>query len=94
MFEYENLKEYNISNYMEIGSGIIVGILLGGVIAYFGVQAWLKNINKSKIEEANKQADLLLQSAKLDVKKLEDEASIKASKLIDNAERKNEQIKQ
>ncbi|MBK8721720.1 MAG: ribonuclease Y [Saprospiraceae bacterium] len=79
---------------MEIGIGIIVGILVGGVIAYFGVQAWLKNINKSKIEEANKQADLLLQSAKLDVKKLEDEASIKASKLIDNAERKNEQIKQ
>ena len=79
---------------MEIGIGIIVGILVGGVIAYFGVQAWLKNINKSKIEEANKQADLILQSAKLDVKKLEDEASIKASKLIDNAERKNEQIKQ
>jgi len=79
---------------MEIGIGIIVGVLIGGVLAYFGVQAWLKNINKSKIEEANKQADLLLQSAKLDVKKLEDEASMKASKLIDNAERKNEQIKQ
>lgn len=79
---------------MEIGIGIIVGVLIGGVLAYFGVQAWLKNINKSKIDEANKQADLLLQSAKLDVKKMEDEASMKASKLIDNAERKNEQIKQ
>ena len=74
--------------------GIVVGLIVGGVVAYLGVQAWLKNINKSKLEDAGKQAELLLQSAKLDAKKLADEASIKASKLIDNAERKNDQIKQ
>ncbi len=74
--------------------GIVVGLVIGGIVAYLGVQAWLKNINKSKLEDATKQAELLLQSAKLDAKKLADEASIKASKLIDNAERKNDQIKQ
>lgn len=74
--------------------GIVVGLVVGGVVAYLGVQAWLKNINKSKLEDAGKQAELLLQSARLDAKKLADEASIKASKLIDNAERKNDQIKQ
>ncbi len=73
--------------------GAIIGLIVGAVVAYFGVSAWLKNLNQSKVDDANRKADLTVQEARLTAKRLTDEAEAKASNVLDKAEQRNEQIK-
>lgn len=79
---------------MEIGVGIIIGIIVGAAVGYFAVQAFLKKQSQDKIDEMNRKADMTLQEARLSAKRTMDEAELKADKLISNAESRNEQIKQ
>ncbi len=74
---------------MEIVIGFI-GLVIGGVIAYF----FASQNNKKSNEESNRQADLAVQEARLTAKRIEDEAAVKAQKIVGNAEAENERIKQ
>lgn len=79
---------------MEIGIGLIGGLIAGAVIAYFVVNALLKNQQHGKTEEINRKADLVLQEARISAKRVLDEAETKADKILSKAESQNESIKQ
>ena len=68
----------------------IVGAVIGAAVSYFLVNSSMKK----KSAEVNKMADLALKEAKLNAKRLQDEAALKAQQIIAKAETKNEQIKQ
>lgn len=74
---------------MEIIIGLI-GLVVGGAVAYF----LASQNNKKRAEESNRQADLAIQEARLTAKRIEDEAAVKAQKIVGNAEAENERIKQ
>ncbi len=73
--------------------GLILGLLGGGVIGYFLIKQFTAKSAQSKIDDANKTADLTVQEAKITAKRTVSEAENKAENLIDKAELKNEQIK-
>ncbi len=79
---------------MEIGLGLIGGLILGAIIGFLIVNSLIKKSNHSKIEEVNKKADLTLKEAELTAQRKIDEADNKAEKVISRAESKNESIKQ
>ncbi len=68
----------------------LVSLVMGGAVAYF----LASQKNKKHTEESNRQADLAVQEARLTAKRIEDEAAIKAQKILGNAEAENERIKQ
>lgn len=71
-----------------------VGIIVGAVLAFIFVGYLLRKSSQRKTEEANKQADLVIQEARLTAKRMTDEAETNAEKIISKAEGKNESIKQ
>jgi ribonucrease Y len=73
---------------------ILGGLAGGGLIGWLAVKNTLGKGAQTKIDEANKTADLTIQEAKLSAKRVTDEAENKSQSLIDKAELKNEQIKQ
>ena len=75
---------------ISIGIGAVLGVVLGGGLGYFLIQAAFKN----KVNEANKTADLTLKEAKLNAQRKLDEASSQEDKIVSKAEAKNESIKQ
>jgi ribonuclease Y len=70
--------------------GILGGIIVGAVLAYFGV----KKTSSNKISEINEKADLTLKEAEITAKRLVNDAEMKAEKILSKAERSNESIKQ
>lgn len=70
--------------------GILAGIIVGAVLAYFGV----KKTSSNKISEINEKADLTLKEAEITAKRLVNDAEMKAEKILSKAERSNESIKQ
>ena len=78
---------------MEIIS-IIVGLAIGGIVTWVVATLTLKKSSQKSIEEHNRQADLIIQEARLTAKRAEDEAALKAEKIIAKAESENERIKQ
>ena len=79
---------------MDIGIGLIIGIVAGALIGYFLMTLMFKKMNAAKIEDANRKADLTIQEAKLSAQRLIDNANTKADKILANAESKHEKIKQ
>lgn len=79
---------------MEIFTGVIIGLVVGGILAYFFASQIVKKSNQSAIEESNRQADLAIQEARLTAKRITDEAAVKAEKVVGKAEAENERIKQ
>ncbi len=79
---------------MEIVTGLVIGLVVGAVIAYLLTAQAIKKANSKSIEESNRQADLVIQEARLTAKRLEDEAAVKAEKVVSRAEAENERIKQ
>jgi ribonucrease Y len=73
---------------------ILGGLAGGGLVGWLAVKNTLGKGAQTKIDEANKTADLTIQEAKLSAKRITDEAENKSQSLIDKAELKNEQIKQ
>lgn len=79
---------------MEIVIGVAIGLLIGGAVAYFLASQSFKRANQKAAEEGNRQADLIIQEARLSAKRITDEATVKAEKMISRAESENERIKQ
>ena len=79
---------------METVIGLVIGLLVGAVVAYFAVQAILKKAGMKKIEAMNAQADLQIKEARLTAKRIVDEAETKAEKIMGQAESHHERIKQ
>jgi len=79
---------------MEIIIGIAIGLIVGGVVAYLFASQYFKKANQKAAEEGSRQADLIIQEARLSAKRITDEASVKAEKVISRAEAENERIKQ
>ncbi|MEZ4981998.1 MAG: Rnase Y domain-containing protein [Saprospiraceae bacterium] len=79
---------------MEIGIGMIGGLIAGAVIAYFVVSAFLKKQQQGKTDEINRKADLVLEEARISAKRVMDEAETKADKILSKSESQNESIKQ
>ncbi len=76
---------------MEIGLliGILVGVAVGFAIGFYIYRTMIK----SKIDEANKKADLTLSDAKLHAQRITDEAVFKIDAMEEKARVKHEQIK-
>ncbi len=79
---------------MEIGIGLIIGLVIGAVVGFIIMAISFKKMNASKIEDANRKADLTLQEAKISAQRTLDNAQNKADKILATAESKHEQIKQ
>ncbi|MDX2279962.1 MAG: ribonuclease Y [Saprospiraceae bacterium] len=79
---------------MDIGIGLFIGLAVGAIIAYLLTASVIKRSNLKTIEESNRQGDLAIQEARLNAKRIEDEATLKAEKVISKAESENERIKQ
>ncbi len=79
---------------MEIGIGLIGGLVLGAAIGYFLMQQMLKKATEGKIEAINLEADGVIKDARHTADRVMSDAERKADKLVSNAERKNESIKQ
>ena len=73
--------------------GLILGLLGGSGIGYFLIKQFTARTSQSKIDDANKTADLTVQEAKITAKRALSEAESKAENLLEKAEMKNEQIK-
>lgn len=63
-------------------------------MAYFLASHFFKRANQKAAEEGNRQADLIIQEARLSAKRITDEAAVKAEKIVSRAESENERIKQ
>jgi ribonuclease Y len=79
---------------MDIGIGLIIGLLVGAAIGYVLVQMAFKNAKQKRIEEINAKVDLEVKEARQTAERLLNEAEQKAEKITSQAENKNERIKQ
>jgi len=79
---------------MDITIGLIIGLVLGAVIGIAIANYFVKKASQNKIQESNKQSDLVIQEARIAAKRISDEAEMKAEKIIAQADQKNESIKQ
>ena len=78
---------------MEIGIGLVAGLVVGAIIGFLVVQAMIKKSNQAKTEELNRKSDLVIQEAHLTAKRITEEAHVKADRITSKAEQKNESIK-
>ncbi len=74
--------------------GLIIGLLVGGAVAYFVVRSMITKSQQNKVEEMNAKADEVVKEARATAKRLVDEAQSKADKIVSKAEGKHENIKQ
>ncbi len=79
---------------MEIVLGAVGGLVIGLIIGYFLLKSVMEKSLKSKMDEADKKADLAIEEARLTAQKRLDEAEIKAQNMVSKAQSKNESIKQ
>jgi len=79
---------------MEITMMALGGLLGGIILGFLVANGFVKKAAASKIDEANKKADLTLKEADITAERKIGEAKLKADKIVGKAESKNEQIKQ
>ncbi|NNE27195.1 MAG: ribonuclease Y [Saprospiraceae bacterium] len=79
---------------MEFGTMAIAGLAVGAIIGFIIANLLVKKSAQSKIDEANKKADLTLKEAEITARRKLDESESKADRIVSKAETRNEQIKQ
>ncbi|TNE68208.1 MAG: ribonuclease Y [Bacteroidetes bacterium] len=79
---------------MEMILGVIIGLVVGGGLAFIVASQMKKKSNQKAVEEGNRLADLAIKEARITAQRITDEASAKADKLVNKAESENERIKQ
>ena len=75
-------NQINASNFIMEPTSIIIGLVIGGIAAYIIASLTIKKGSSKAVEEANKQADLVIKEARMSAKRLEEEASVKADKIV------------
>lgn len=75
-------------------TSIIIGLVVGAVAAYIIASLTIKKGGSKAVEEATREAELIIQEARLSAKRTEDEAAVRAEKIVSKAEAENERIKQ
>jgi ribonucrease Y len=79
---------------MDIGIGLLIGLAVGAVVAYFlGQQLLKKNVDVA-VSDANRKADTTVAEARIAAERMTSEAQTKRDQMILQAERKNEETKQ
>ena len=78
---------------MEIITGLIIGLLLGGGIGFFAVRSFLSKSNQARMEDIDKKVEQTVAEATIKARKIIKEANAKSSKMIAKAESTNESIK-
>ncbi len=79
---------------IEIGIGLIAGVVIGAIIGYVLVQQMLKRSNDARSSEMKAKSELVLQEAHVSAKRITGEAETQADRILAKAESKNETIKQ
>ncbi len=79
---------------MEIGIGLIGGLVVGAIIAFLVVQSILKKSGQARVDEMNAKADSIVKDARQTADRIASEAKNKADRIVEKAESKNESIKQ
>ncbi len=78
---------------MEIAIGLVIGLLVGAGIGYFISQSIKNKNNQRQKEDADKQADQIIADARRAATRMTEESEIQSKRLIQDAERKNENTK-
>ena len=73
--------------------GLIAGAVIGLILGYFAARAMIQKANRASLEENNAKSDLVIKEARLTAKRITDEATTKAEKIVTQSESKNESIK-
>lgn len=79
---------------MGLTTTAIIGLIAGALVGLLGAFFFGKRKADSRTDEINKEADLVIQEARLTAKRMVDEAETKADKIKSQTESKNESIKQ
>lgn len=79
---------------MDIGIGLVAGLLVGALIGFFLVRIFIQKQNQSKLDEINAKADLEIKEARLTAKRIVSESENLVEKTKAKADRENERIKQ
>lgn len=79
---------------MEMLIGLLPGLAVGALVAFFLGRSMMKGKYEGQIEAANQKADLTIKEAEKTAQRKLDEAKSKAELLVEKAEQKNESIKQ
>lgn len=79
---------------MEIGTGLLIGLVVGAIIGYVVVNVFGKKAQKSKIDEMNAKADQQIKEARVSADRIIKDAKTKAENIAEKAELHNEKIKQ
>ncbi len=88
------MSDRQILYIMGLATGAIIGLVAGALLGFLVVFFTMRNLNKNKINEINKKADLTLKEAELTAKRKIDDAETKAEKITATAEQKHDKIKQ
>jgi ribonuclease Y len=75
---------------MDIGIGLLIGVLAGGGVSYF----MIRTLFQSRLKEANNKADITLKEAELSAQRKVNDAETAAAKILARAEQNNENVKQ
>lgn len=75
---------------MDIGIGLLIGVLAGGGVSYFMIRTLFQN----RLKEANNKADITLKEAELSAQRKVNDAETAAAKIVARAEQNNENVKQ
>ena len=59
---------------MDIGIGLVAGLLVGALIGFFLVRIFIQKQNQSKLDEINAKADLEIKEARLTAKRIVSES--------------------
>ncbi|MBK8620876.1 MAG: ribonuclease Y [Saprospiraceae bacterium] len=75
---------------MDIGIGLLIGVLAGGGVSYF----MIRTLFQARLKEANNKADITLKEAELTAQRKVNDAETAAAKIVARAEQNNENVKQ
>lgn len=73
---------------------IIIGLVVGGILAFFGAKSVVGKGNDARVNDLNGQADKTLADARASASRITEEAERKAQGIVGKAEKKNEEVKQ